>query len=71
MMMRGVEKQIRKIMRKAALELSKDPSQTIVVDKDDVAAYLGKPAFTEDELICARCGQARLVPMLGATHRVA
>ncbi|MGA7690012.1 MAG: hypothetical protein WCA29_12380 [Jiangellales bacterium] len=25
----------------------------------------------EDELICARCGQARLVPMLGATHRVA
>ncbi len=42
-----------------------------VVCGDDGDFFALHHDSTEDELICARCGQARLVPMLGATHRVA
>jgi uncharacterized membrane protein len=42
-----------------------------VVCGDEGEFVTRHPDPTEDELICARCGQARLVPMLGVTTRVA
>ncbi len=47
---RGLENLIKKILRKAAMRLSKDPKAKIAVGKDDLQAYLGKPVFTADEV---------------------
>lgn len=47
---RSLENLIRKIARKAALELSRDPDRKIVVTPRNIEAYLGKPIHKEDEL---------------------
>ena len=47
---RSLENLIRKIARKAALELSRDSGRKIVVTPRNIEAYLGKPIHKEDEL---------------------
>ena len=47
---RSLENLIRKIARKAALELSRDSHEKIVVTPRNIEAYLGKPIHKEDEL---------------------
>ncbi len=47
---RSLENLIRKIARKAALELSQDSSKKIVVTPKNIEAYLGKPIHRADEL---------------------
>ena len=47
---RSLENLIRKIARKAALELSRDSHGKIVVTPRNIEAYLGKPIHKEDEL---------------------
>ena len=47
---RSLENLIRKIARKAALELSRDSDRKIVVTPRNIEAYLGKPIHKEDEL---------------------
>ncbi len=47
---RSLENLIRKIARKAALELSRDPDRKIVVTPRNIEAYLGKPIHKEDAL---------------------
>lgn len=47
---RSLENVIRKIARKAALELSEDSKKRITVTRRDVESYLGKPIHTAEEL---------------------
>ena len=47
---RSLENLIRRIARKAALELSRDSGRKIVVTPRNIEAYLGKPIHKEDEL---------------------
>ena len=47
---RSLENLIRKIARKAALELSRDSDRKIVVTPRNIEAYLGKPIHKADEL---------------------
>ena len=47
---RSLENLIRKIARKAALELSRDSDRKIVVTPRNIEAYLGKPIHKVDEL---------------------
>lgn len=47
---RSLENLIRRIARKAALELSRDSDGKIVVTPGNIEAYLGKPVHREDEL---------------------
>ena len=47
---RSLENLIRKIARKAALELSQDSGKRIVVTRKNIEAYLGKPLHQADEL---------------------
>ena len=53
---RSLEKQIRKIMRKAALKLAEDSKAKLIVKKNTVEAVLGRPAFTEEILFEIRPG---------------
>ncbi|MCZ6486380.1 MAG: endopeptidase La [Acidobacteria bacterium] len=53
---RALEKQIRKIMRKAALKFSENFKGKLVVSKSDVETYLGGPVFTQEELLEDRPG---------------
>ncbi len=53
---RALEKQIRKIMRKAALKFSENFKGKLVVSKSDVETYLGRPVFTQEELLEDRPG---------------
>jgi ATP-dependent Lon protease len=48
---RGLEKQIRKILRRATVEIAAKPDERIVVNKGDVESYLGQPPFSEEQLI--------------------
>jgi ATP-dependent Lon protease len=48
---RGLENKIKKIMRRAAMEFAEGREDKISVGKKDVEHYLGKPIFTEEELI--------------------
>jgi ATP-dependent Lon protease len=48
---RGLENRIKKIMRRAAMEFAEGREDKISVGKKDVEHYLGKPIFTEEELI--------------------
>lgn len=48
---RSLENMIKKIARKVALELSEEPKKRIVVTKNEVEVYLGKPVHTADELV--------------------
>ena len=47
---RSLENLIKKISRKAVMEIVRDPNKKIVIHKDDVESYLGKPVFTADEM---------------------
>ena len=49
---RGLEKNIRKILRKVSLRLAEHPETElpVTVDADDVGDYLGRPAFSTEEL---------------------
>ena len=51
---RGIEKQIKKILRRSALSLAKDPTETVVVRKDNVHEFLGEPDFKREGNGC--CG---------------
>ena len=53
---RGLENQIKKIMRKAAMQIAKEPSRKLDVAGKDVEELLGKPLFTADELFSSRPG---------------
>jgi ATP-dependent Lon protease len=46
---RNLENLIKKIMRKSAMELARDPAKKITVGKTDVEKFLGKPVFSPDE----------------------
>jgi len=48
---RGLENKIKKIMRKAAMEFAEGRVEKVRVTKHDIEHYLGKPIFTEEELI--------------------
>ena len=48
---RGLENKIKKIMRKAAMEFAEGRTEKVRVTKNDIEHYLGKPIFTEEELI--------------------
>jgi ATP-dependent Lon protease len=47
---RGLENLIKKIMRKAAMDLVRHPHKKIGIEKKDIESYLRKPVFTDDEL---------------------
>ncbi len=53
---RNLEKQIRKIMRRAALKFSSNGKGSLSVSARNLEKYLGKPVFTDDELIQTRPG---------------
>ena len=48
---RGLENQIKKIMRKAAMEFAEGRVDKIRVTKGEIDKFLGKPVFTEEDLI--------------------
>lgn len=47
---RNVENLIRKIVRKAAMDIVRGEQKKIVIHRQDVERYLGKPLFTADEM---------------------
>ncbi|MBN1568237.1 MAG: endopeptidase La [Acidobacteria bacterium] len=47
---RNLENLIKKISRKAVMEIVREPEKKIVIRKNDVESYLGKPVFTPDEM---------------------
>jgi len=47
---RNLEKQIRKIVRKVALQQAEDHQTEFVIEKDNVDEYLGKPIFQIEKL---------------------
>ncbi len=62
---RALEKRIKKIMRRAAVEFSENPTGKFVVTKSDVETHLGKPIFTQEDLLEDRPG---IVTGLAWTH---
>jgi ATP-dependent Lon protease len=53
---RNLEKQIRKIMRQAALKFSDDSEQILSVTRKNIESFLGKPFFSDEELFEIRPG---------------
>ncbi len=53
---RGIEKQIKKILHRSALSLAQDPTETVVVRKDNVREFLGEPDFKREEMAAAAPG---------------
>jgi ATP-dependent Lon protease len=53
---RNLENLIRKIMRKSAMQIAGNSTSKIVVGKEDLEKYLGKPVFTPDEMFARRPG---------------
>jgi ATP-dependent Lon protease len=48
---RNLEKQIRKIMRRAAMQFAEDSTlEKVIINKRDLEHYLEKPVFTADEI---------------------
>lgn len=47
---RGLEKHIKKIMRKATLKIAEGEENKIVVTKKNIEEFLGRPRFTTEEL---------------------
>ncbi len=47
---RNLENLIKKIARKAVMEIVRDSAKKIVIHKQDVESYLGKPVFSADEV---------------------
>lgn len=48
---RGLENQIKKIMRKAALAFARGQSEKIVITRKSLKDFLGMPVFTDEELL--------------------
>lgn len=48
---RNLEKQLRRIIRKAVVKLLEDPTQSIRIGKEDVEDYLGAPLFRQERNI--------------------
>jgi ATP-dependent Lon protease len=53
---RNLENLLKKIKRKAAMELSKDPEKRMTVMRENVESLLGKPVFTADEFLGRAAG---------------
>lgn len=53
---RGLEKLVRKIFRKCAVELADDPKRNLVITSTDVETYLGQAFYTDEELLENRPG---------------
>jgi len=53
---RNLENLLKKIKRKAAMELSKDPKKRMTVNRENVESLLGKPVFTADEFLGRAAG---------------
>jgi ATP-dependent Lon protease len=53
---RNLEKQIRKIMRKAALQFSDDAEHHVNVTRKNLESFLGKRIFSDEELLAIRPG---------------
>ncbi|MEE8349354.1 MAG: endopeptidase La [Acidobacteriota bacterium] len=53
---RGLEKLVRKIFRKGAVELANHPKKKLVVTPANVESYLGHATFTDQELLEGRPG---------------
>ena len=53
---RGLEKLVRKILRKGAVQLADHPKKKVVVASADVETYLGQAVFTDQELLEDRPG---------------
>ncbi len=53
---RGLEKMIRKVMRRAALEIAGGDREKVTVGKQELQRYLGQPIFTDEELVAPRPG---------------
>jgi len=53
---RNLENLLKKIMRKAAMELSKDPEKRMTVNRENVESLLGKPVFTADKFLGRAAG---------------
>ncbi|HKZ17150.1 MAG TPA: endopeptidase La, partial [Geobacteraceae bacterium] len=47
---RNLEKRIKKIMRRAAMEFAQGKADAVRIGRDDVEKYLGNPVFDPDEL---------------------
>ena len=47
---RNLRKQIEKIFRKAAFSKVKEGTKNIVIDKDNLQTYVGKPIYTRDKM---------------------
>ena len=47
---RGLEKQIKKILRRSAVSLARDPTETVSVRKDNVREFLGEPDFKREAM---------------------
>ena len=47
---RNLRKHIEKIFRKAAFSRVKEGTQNIVIDKENLQTYVGKPIFTKDKM---------------------
>jgi ATP-dependent Lon protease len=47
---RGLENRIKKIMRKAAMAFCDERKDKIILHKNDLEKYLGKPVFSQDEV---------------------
>ena len=53
---RGLEKQIKKILRRSALSLARDPAETVVVRKESIRKFLGEPDFKREEMVAVAPG---------------
>jgi len=53
---RNLENLIKKICRKAAMKIVREEEEGIVIRKEDVEPYLGKPVFTADEMFASTPG---------------
>ncbi len=53
---RGLEKQIRKVLRRAAVRLARNPKTKIAISKKEIVSYLGDPIFTGDEVMAPSPG---------------
>ena len=48
---RNLEKQVRKIVRKATLKIAEDSEVKFKIERDDVEGYLGRPVFNTEKII--------------------
>ena len=53
---RGLEKKIKKVLRKSAIDLAKDSTRRVVVKKGNITEFLGEPDFKGDERLTSGPG---------------